>query len=127
MVKSISPKWSNSFGSIETRLVDQTENLLIFRTILDAPREEQIVGFYESLRRSKTFLTRDQLIQWLTLFSEDFQIMNDDQLGQQIDQCYRHYKKKSSDGVDLGEIVEFFVDDKNPLKQRIRKAVVKRR
>ena len=47
--------------------------LLAFRTVVDAPREEQMASLYQALRGSNESLLQDQLIELTTIFKEDFQ------------------------------------------------------
>jgi malate synthase len=66
-------------------------------TVIDAPHEEQIAGLYQALRESNGKLSKDRLIEFLTILKEDFQTRNqnqlktDEEIQNRVDECFDYF------------------------------------
>ena len=103
--------------------------LLAFRTVVDAPREEQMASLYQALRGSNESLLQDQLIELTTIFKEDFQsksssinkapLKTDEDIRQRVEECLRYYPK-SSEGLNLEQLVDYFLGSTDPLAVQVK-------
>lgn len=106
-----------------------THKLLAFRTVVDAPREEQMASLYQALQEPNETLLHDQLIELMTIFREDFQpkpssinkapLNTDEDTHQRVEECLRYYQK-SSEGLNLDQLVDYFLGSKNPLAVQVK-------
>jgi uncharacterized protein YpuA (DUF1002 family) len=99
-----------------------------YRTVIDAPREEQIAGLYQVLRESNGKLSKDRLIEFLTILKEDFQpkyssqlksLKTDEEIRNRVDECFDYYNN-SIDGLDLNQIIDYFLGSNDSLAIKVK-------
>lgn len=88
-----------------------------FRTVVDAPRAEQIVSLYQVFEDSNGKLSRIHLHEFVILLKDDLHMANsdrmislktDDEIENRINQCLEYYHNPS-DGLDLIQIIDYFL------------------
>ncbi len=103
--------------------------------MIDAPREEQIGGLYQALRESNGKLSKDRLIEFITILKEDFQpklsnidkknqgqfksLKTDEEIRNRVDECLSYYNNPS-DGLGLHQVIEYFLGSKDPLAFKVK-------
>jgi Ca2+-binding EF-hand superfamily protein len=77
--------------------IDFSEMIDFVWTVIDAPYEEQIAGLYQALRESNGKLSKDRLIEFLTILKEDFQtkkqsqLKTDEEIRNRVDECFDYF------------------------------------
>ncbi|CAF1180673.1 unnamed protein product [Adineta ricciae] len=120
----------NTNGSI-----DFPEMIDFVWTVVDAPREEQIVGLYQAFQNSHEKLSKERLIEFITILKEDFQpnaslaqkkiqgqmksLHTDEDIQHRVDECLSYYHHPS-DGLNLTQVIEYFLGRNDPLINQIR-------
>lgn len=105
-------------------------NFCFCRTVIDAPREEQIAGLYEAFKESNGKLSKTRLNELLIILKEDFQPKNssihklnqgqikplktDEDIRNRVTECFTYYKTPS-DGLNLIQIIDYFLGTNDPL------------
>ncbi len=98
------------------------------RTVIDAPREEQIAGLYEAFKESNGKLSKNRLNELMIILKEDFQpkknsgqnknqgqmksLKTDEDIRNRVNECFEYYKNPS-DGLNLIEIIDYFLGTKD--------------
>lgn len=102
---------------------------VLSRTVSDAPREEQIVGLYQALKDSNGKLSKTSLIEFLIVLKDDFQsdisLNTDDDIRNRVDECFAYYYNPS-DGVNLNQILDYFLSSRTTLIQQIKQRWIDR-
>ncbi|UJR31219.1 hypothetical protein I4U23_018723 [Adineta vaga] len=115
--------------------IDFAEMIDFVWTVVDAPREEQIVGLYQALQGSNNKLSKDRLIEFTTILKDDFQpkislidkktqgqlksLNTDEDIQNRVDECLSYYRQPS-DGLNLTQVIEYFLGRKDPIISQIR-------
>jgi hypothetical protein len=103
---------------------------LFSRTVIDAPREEQIAGLYQTFQESNGKLSKARLNELLIILKEDFQpksssvsktnqgqrkpLNTDEDIRNRATECFTYYKTPS-DGLNLIQIIDYFLGSKDPV------------
>jgi hypothetical protein len=90
---------------------------------------------YQALRESNGKLSSDRLFELITILKEDFQpkistvdsknqgqlkpLKTDEEIRNRVDECL-HYYKNPSDGVDLNQVIDYFLGAKDPLAIQVK-------
>ena len=115
----------------------------ISRTVIDAPREEQIAGLYQALQDSNGKLSKIRLVEFLIILKDDFQpeisnnnnkkktqgqikvLKTDEDIRNRINECFDYYQNPS-DGLDLNKIIDYFLGPKHPLAIQVKNRWISR-
>lgn len=92
-----------------------------------------MAGLYEALRASKQSLHRDELIEWLTILKDDFlnsstmlndqrriSLRTDEDIRREVDRCFQLSSHSSSDGLQLNEIIDYFLGPNDSLGEKVK-------
>ena len=102
--------------------------LFFCRTVIDAPREEQIAGLYQAFQEFNGKLSKARLNELLIILKEDFQpksssisksnqgqrkpLNTDDDIRNRVNECFTYYKNPSG-GLNLLQIIDYFLGSKD--------------
>lgn len=120
-------KWSNLFGR-SVRSKCEKERHSSFRTVVDAPREEQIVSLYQVFEESNGKVSRNHLNELLILLREDLQskpanpmksLQTDEEIRTQTMECFEYYHNPI-DGLDLLQIIDYFLGSDDALRSEVK-------